>query len=151
MLRTTSRAWVWVLLAVPGCARESPPRPDTVSVPAPASPAPSAPVPVAPIAFSASAAPVASSVPVTPAAPVVPVASVPPVASATPKGGGECTKDADCRLFSNYCNGCKCDVLKKTAADPRCAGPAVNCVVDPCGRAHPRCIASKCAREDDSM
>jgi hypothetical protein len=44
----------------------------------------------------------------------------------------ECRRDADCRLFSNYCDGCSCQALLVSEPDPVCKGTIVNCLVDPC-------------------
>jgi hypothetical protein len=46
--------------------------------------------------------------------------------------GAACSKDADCRTFSDYCTGCDCRVLGKQEKDPTCSGPGVRCLADPC-------------------
>lgn len=45
---------------------------------------------------------------------------------------GQCLSDADCRTFSNYCDGCSCEALAVSAPDPTCDGTLVQCFVDPC-------------------
>jgi hypothetical protein len=52
-----------------------------------------------------------------------------------------CSTPADCRTFSNYCDGCTCDVLGTAAADPTCPGRVVNCLIDPCADKQPSCGA----------
>ena len=55
-----------------------------------------------------------------------------------------CTLDSDCRLFDNYCGGCACLGLGKTAADPTCAGSTVNCIAAPCMNKTARCTSGQC-------
>ncbi len=43
-----------------------------------------------------------------------------------------CSTDADCRAFSNYCDGCECLALDSSEPDPVCGGTTVLCFVDPC-------------------
>lgn len=43
-----------------------------------------------------------------------------------------CTSDAQCRTFSNYCDGCSCQALSDGQPDPLCAGTPVECFADPC-------------------
>jgi Stigma-specific protein, Stig1 len=43
-----------------------------------------------------------------------------------------CRRDSDCRLFSDYCEGCNCRALLATQPDPPCDGQIYNCLVDPC-------------------
>jgi hypothetical protein len=56
----------------------------------------------------------------------------------------ECTSDADCRLFSNYCDGCECLALSKSEPSPICEGNVVACFVDPCRASEARCEAGQC-------
>jgi hypothetical protein len=49
-------------------------------------------------------------------------------------GTSPCKTDADCRAFSDYCTGCNCVPLGKNDPDPRCPGPGVRCLADPCAR-----------------
>jgi hypothetical protein len=56
----------------------------------------------------------------------------------------ECTSDADCRLFSNYCDGCACLALSVGEQDPVCKGSLVACFVDPCVHAEAQCVAGQC-------
>ena len=46
--------------------------------------------------------------------------------------GACCEEAADCRIFSDYCDGCACLALPVDAPDPVCAGNLVSCLVDPC-------------------
>lgn len=50
-----------------------------------------------------------------------------------------CTSDADCRTFSNYCDGCSCEALSTTGSDPVCSGTQVQCFADPCMNLEARC------------
>jgi hypothetical protein len=50
-----------------------------------------------------------------------------------------CTSDADCRTFSNYCDGCSCNALSSTTLDPLCASTQVSCFADPCMNLEARC------------
>ncbi len=43
-----------------------------------------------------------------------------------------CEEAADCRIFSDFCDGCACLALPVDAPDPVCAGDLVSCLVDPC-------------------
>ena len=43
-----------------------------------------------------------------------------------------CQTDADCRTYSNYCDGCACDALTVNELDPVCLGAIVQCFADPC-------------------
>jgi hypothetical protein len=56
----------------------------------------------------------------------------------------ECTVDADCRLFSNYCDGCECLALASTEPNPVCKGTIVACFVDPCRGDVARCEQGQC-------
>ena len=56
----------------------------------------------------------------------------------------ECHADADCRAFSNYCDGCACDALAAGENDPVCSGHVVQCLVDPCGGKKAICKAGQC-------
>lgn len=65
--------------------------------------------------------------------------------------GGTCKVDGDCRLFDDYCTGCDCRALNKTDADPKCSGPEVRCLVQPCANKTAVCEAGKCvARAKDA-
>jgi hypothetical protein len=59
-----------------------------------------------------------------------------------------CAKDADCRAFSDYCTGCDCRALLKSEGDPKCTGPGVRCVSDPCRDKTAVCRAGRCAIAD---
>jgi hypothetical protein len=56
----------------------------------------------------------------------------------------ECTSDKECRLFSNYCNGCECLALSTSEPNPVCKGTPVACFVDPCLNQSASCIAGQC-------
>ena len=56
----------------------------------------------------------------------------------------ECHADADCRAFSNYCDGCACDALAVGEKDPVCNGMAVQCFADPCLNKTAACSAGQC-------
>jgi hypothetical protein len=47
-------------------------------------------------------------------------------------GGAQCGRPSDCRLFSDYCEGCNCRALGVHDADPKCEGTIVTCFADPC-------------------
>lgn len=57
----------------------------------------------------------------------------------------ECTADADCRTFSDYCTGCDCRALASSEPDPVCPGPGVRCFADPCMGQVAHCAAGTCA------
>lgn len=61
-----------------------------------------------------------------------------------PVPGPECTYDADCRTFSNYCDGCECLALGQNEPNPVCKGDIVACFVDPCRNQTARCEAGQC-------
>jgi hypothetical protein len=56
----------------------------------------------------------------------------------------ECASDKDCRLFSNYCDGCECLALSVSEPNPICKGDIVACFVDPCRGAEASCVAGQC-------
>jgi hypothetical protein len=55
-----------------------------------------------------------------------------------------CANDAECRLVSDYCDGCACRALAHDEADPVCKGKLVQCFADPCQRKAPACQAGAC-------
>jgi hypothetical protein len=57
---------------------------------------------------------------------------------------GECATDADCRTFSNYCDGCGCEPLASSEKEPACSGKLVACFADPCGTQKAVCKAGQC-------
>ncbi len=61
---------------------------------------------------------------------------------------GGCASDADCRTFSDYCEGCNCRVLAKGAAAPKCKSKPVNCLVDPCQMQRAACVKGACVLAD---
>jgi hypothetical protein len=61
-----------------------------------------------------------------------------------PTPAPECKSDKECRLFSNYCEGCQCVALDDGEVDPVCKGDIVACLVDPCGNAAARCLRGQC-------
>ena len=56
----------------------------------------------------------------------------------------ECSRDADCRLFSDYCEGCNCVALGPGESEPKCTGNIVQCFVDPCLHLEARCEHGSC-------
>jgi hypothetical protein len=64
--------------------------------------------------------------------------------TASPPAAPRCSTDADCRLYSDYCGGCACRALDKTAADPACSGTTVQCLMDPCRGKSAVCAAGAC-------
>jgi hypothetical protein len=62
-----------------------------------------------------------------------------------PRPTGQCSSDADCRTFSDYCEGCNCRALAQTDPDPKCSGTLVQCFVDPCLDREAFCNYGRCA------
>jgi hypothetical protein len=56
----------------------------------------------------------------------------------------QCTTDADCRLFSSYCNACECFALLSSQPDPLCGGDVVQCFSDPCQETVAVCLSGQC-------
>lgn len=56
----------------------------------------------------------------------------------------ECVTDADCRLFSDYCEGCNCVALGHGEPNPKCNGNIVQCFVDPCLNLQAQCVYGSC-------
>jgi hypothetical protein len=56
----------------------------------------------------------------------------------------ECASDKECRLFSNYCEGCQCMALSIYETNPVCNGDIVACFVDPCRGAEAQCVKGQC-------
>src|SRR5262245_60954256 len=67
-----------------------------------------------------------------------------PPAPLPPPPTGACNADSDCRLFSNYCDGCACDALGPRDRDPVCNGKPAQCLVDPCASKIAVCKAGQC-------
>ncbi|HKU37193.1 MAG TPA: hypothetical protein VJR89_03580 [Polyangiales bacterium] len=63
----------------------------------------------------------------------------------------ECVTDADCRLFSDYCEGCNCVALGDGEPDPKCSGNVVQCLVDPCRNLQARCEYGSCVAGDAAL
>jgi hypothetical protein len=63
--------------------------------------------------------------------------------SATATASG-CASDTDCRLVSDYCDGCACRALAAGEADPTCKGTLVQCFMDPCQGQRAVCQAGVC-------
>lgn len=61
--------------------------------------------------------------------------------------GGACMRDDDCQLASDYCTGCDCRALAKGETLPKCPGPGVQCLVDPCERLTAVCVNGKCSAQ----
>ena len=49
-------------------------------------------------------------------------------------GAWSCRQNADCRLYSSFCQSapCQCFGLPASATDPPCQGGMVSCLRDPC-------------------
>ena len=62
----------------------------------------------------------------------------------TGPGQPRCASDAECRLFSDYCDGCACRALAPGEAEPTCKGTTVQCLVDPCQGKRAACAAGAC-------
>lgn len=56
----------------------------------------------------------------------------------------ECVKDSDCRLFSDYCEGCNCVALGIGEPNPECSGTIVQCLIDPCLNVKAHCEYGSC-------
>ena len=88
----------------------------------------------------ASAAPSVEPVGAIPTPPPAPTAantdpgtpSQTPQAKAEPGTSTACKTDADCRTFSDACGICSCRPFAKTSPDPKCPGPRMSCLIDPC-------------------
>ena len=63
----------------------------------------------------------------------------------------ECVQDSDCRLFSDYCEGCNCVALGIGEPDPKCNGNIVQCLVDPCRNLQARCEHGSCVAGDVAL
>jgi hypothetical protein len=61
-----------------------------------------------------------------------------------------CGADADCRLYSDYCEGCACRALTVAEPDPSCNQEPVQCLVDPCENHEPACIENRCGFKSDA-
>jgi hypothetical protein len=74
------------------------------------------------------------------------LASAPDLAAARDLSSSSmgCTKDADCRLYSSYCDACECLGLAAGAPDPVCSGMMISCFVDPCSGKSARCSGGAC-------
>jgi hypothetical protein len=58
--------------------------------------------------------------------------------------GSSCNGPAECRLYSNNCDGCACQALRNDEIDPVCAGSPVSCFVDPCEGKTVDCVMGHC-------
>jgi hypothetical protein len=91
----------------------------------------------APDASAAPSVEPVGAVPTTPAAPTAAntdpgTPSQTPQAKAEPGTSTACKTDADCRTFSDACGICSCRPFAKTSPDPKCPGPRMSCLIDPC-------------------
>ncbi len=61
--------------------------------------------------------------------------------------GAACTKDADCRLYDDYCGGCNCRAVPANiAVDPACGQSGmVQCLVAPCANKQAVCASGHCS------
>jgi hypothetical protein len=65
-------------------------------------------------------------------------------------GGGAstaCTQDKECQILSDYCTGCDCRALGAKESLPKCGGPGVNCLVDPCRGKVAACLQGACVSQ----
>ncbi len=62
----------------------------------------------------------------------------------SPVPTAECTTNADCRTFDDYCTGCDCRALSTSAPNPTCSGPGVRCFAQPCMGKTATCSAGRC-------
>jgi len=62
----------------------------------------------------------------------------------------ECASDKECRLFSNYCEGCACLALSTSEPNPVCKGTIVACLLDPCRDSEARCVRGQCVLDGPS-
>jgi hypothetical protein len=60
------------------------------------------------------------------------------------QAGASCSVPADCRLYSNDCDGCSCQALRSDEVDPVCNGTPVSCFVDPCAGKSADCQNAHC-------
>jgi hypothetical protein len=58
--------------------------------------------------------------------------------------GSECVTDADCKITSNYCDGCSCTAMPTKASLPKCTGNTVQCFSDPCRGRAAACVSGFC-------
>jgi hypothetical protein len=63
---------------------------------------------------------------------------------AGPDGGVACVNDDECKLVSDYCDGCNCLVLGPGESAPICKGTLVQCLLDPCSLKLPKCLHGQC-------
>lgn len=56
----------------------------------------------------------------------------------------QCVASADCRAFSNYCDGCQCLSTGVLDPDPSCHATMVACFMDPCHHKKAACINGLC-------
>lgn len=92
--------------------------------------------------------PPAAPPPATEPAPPPPATKAPPPPPTTTKPAGECKTDGDCRLVSHYCTGCDCLSLPPGKDAPKCDGPGVQCVADPCMMKQAACRNGACTTVD---
>jgi hypothetical protein len=55
-----------------------------------------------------------------------------------------CTTNADCIVTADNCTMCTCRALAKSASLPKCSGPGVQCLVDPCMNKTAACVNANC-------
>jgi hypothetical protein len=63
---------------------------------------------------------------------------------AEPGTSTACNTDADCRTFSDGCGICSCRPFAKTSPDPKCPGPRMACLIDPCTGLQTICRQGNC-------
>jgi len=67
-----------------------------------------------------------------------------PQPKAEPGTSTACNTDADCRTFSDACGICSCRPFAKTSPDPKCPGPRMSCLIDPCTGLRTICRRGNC-------
>jgi hypothetical protein len=91
----------------------------------------------------------ANTPPVNPFVPSGPLADGASPGAAQPKAepatSTACTTDSDCRTFSDACGICSCRPFAKTSPDPKCPGPRMSCLIDPCTGQGVFCRKGNCA------
>jgi hypothetical protein len=68
----------------------------------------------------------------------------PAVMAGRADAGAPCSRDTDCRLVDDYCEGCDCRALSRHDPDPTCSGPGVRCFRQPCADLVAACEQGRC-------
>jgi len=62
-----------------------------------------------------------------------------------PRPASPCRRDEDCKLLSDYCDGCNCRAVRTNQQLPHCSGRTVQCFADPCLQKKAACVNKRCA------